>query len=70
MTFTNPLANANFYVSVTFTSDTAFGSHMDVYTFVTSKSVNGFTIVLNSSAGNATAAPAGTTVDWLALPLP
>ena len=43
---------------------------MDVYTFVTSKTVNGFTIVLNSSAGNASAAPAGTTVDWLALPLP
>ena len=70
MTFTNPLANTSYYVSITFTSDTNFGPHMDVYTFVASKTVNGFTIVLNTSAGNATAAPAGTTVDWLALPLP
>ena len=70
VTFTNPLADTSYYVSITFTSDTNFGPHMDVYTFVASKTVNGFTIVLNTSAGNATAAPAGTTVDWLALPLP
>jgi heme-binding NEAT domain protein len=50
-----------------FTSDTNFGSH--VYCFVTSKTANGFTIVLNASNGNPQNAPASTTVDWVALPV-
>jgi hypothetical protein len=68
ITFSSPLASANYNVSYVFTSSVNFGPHMDAYLYVTSKTVNGFTFVLNSSAGAAQNAPAGTTIDWVALP--
>ena len=42
--------------------------HVDVYLFVTSKTTSGFTFVLNVANGDPMNAPAGTTIDWLALP--
>ena len=68
ITFSSALANTNYNVSYVFSSSVNFGPHMDVYLYVTSKTVNGFTFVLNSSAGTAQNAPAGTTIDWVALP--
>jgi hypothetical protein len=68
VTFSSALANANYNVAVTFTADKDFGSHMDDYMYVTNKTTTGFTIVFNSSGGNAHNAPSGTTVDWIATP--
>jgi hypothetical protein len=68
ITFSSPLANTNYNVSYIFTSSVNFGPHMDSYLYVTSKTVNGFTFVLNTSAGAAQNAPNGTTIDWVALP--
>jgi hypothetical protein len=68
VTFSVPFANANYSVTSMLTSSVAFGSHMDVYIYVTSKTASGFTFVLNTSNGTATNAPAGSTVDWIALP--
>ncbi len=69
VTFSSPLANANYRVSYVFTSDTDWSAqHVDVYLFVTSKTTSGFTFVLNVANGDPMNAPAGTTIDWLALP--
>ena len=66
VTFGNAMADANYHVSYAFTSDTDFGPHH--YLYITSKTPTGFTFILNSSSGDATNAPAGTTADWIAVP--
>jgi hypothetical protein len=68
VTFSTPLANANYLVSYIFTSDVAWGQHIDVYLWVTNKTASGFTFVLNAADGAPVNAPSGTTLDWLALP--
>jgi hypothetical protein len=51
------------------TSDTDWGGNAGWgYLLATSKTVNGFTFILNDNGGSAKNAPAGTTLDWMVLP--
>ena len=69
VTFSSAMASANYHVAITITSDTDWGNSAGWgYVLATSKTVNGFTIVLNESDGGAKNAPANTTVDWIVIP--
>jgi hypothetical protein len=69
VTFSQPLANTNYSVAYSITSDTDWSAqHIDWYLVVTSKTTTGFTFLLNQPNGNPVNAPASTTVDWLAFP--
>ena len=69
MTFSSAMPSANFRVAWMFSSDTDFGGNSSWgYLFVSGKTVNGFSFNMNDDGGAPKNAPAGTTVDWIALP--
>jgi hypothetical protein len=69
VTFSSAMPTANFRVAWMITSDTDWGGNSGWgYLYVTGKTVNGFTLNLNDNGGALKNAPAGTTVDWIALP--
>ena len=69
MTFSSNMPSANYRVAWMITSDTDWGGNAGWgYLFVTSRTASGFTIILNDDGGTPKNAPAGTTIDWIALP--
>jgi len=69
VTFSSNMPSANYRVAWMITSDTDWGGNSGFgYLYVTSRTASGFTLILNDNGGNAKNAPAGTTIDWIALP--
>jgi hypothetical protein len=63
------MPTADYRIGFMITSDTDWGGNAGWgYLLATSKTVNGFTFILNDNGGSAKNAPAGTTVDWMVLP--
>jgi hypothetical protein len=69
VTFSSDMPTANYRVAFMITSDIDWGGSSGWgYIFVSSKTASGFTLHLNDDDGGAKNAPAGVTVDWIALP--
>ena len=63
------MPSANYRIAWMFTSHVDWGGNSGWgYLFASSKTVNGFTFNLSDSQGVLKNAPAGTTIDWVALP--
>jgi hypothetical protein len=70
VTFSSNMPSANYRVAWVFSSDTDWGGGGASwgYLYVSARTASGFTLILNDNGGNANNAPAGTTIDWIALP--
>jgi hypothetical protein len=69
VTFSSNMPSANYRVAWMITSDTDWGGNSGFgYLYVTSRTASGFTLILNDDGGTPKNAPAGTTIDWIALP--